>query len=129
MHLINKVILLMVVVILAILFSNYLIANKNDRSISQIKALEIANAEAVKLNYNIENKNIIIKSYDINQNEYLDNYKNSKNYQERLNLLSDHKYWTIYYYPFSYDSIIKGGDLCIFIDAINGNVIMNLRGK
>ena len=89
------------------------------------KAIEIANKEAKKLGYSIEDMKVKATHYNTPLNEYLSDSEEDY-YVERRNKLKNKGYWTIYYYNPKFK---KGGDLCIFIDSSNGDVITYIRGK
>ena len=99
--------------------------------ITEKKAIEIANEEAIKLGYDIKSMDIKITKYNTPWNEYIPKDSKSEYIIERLNKLKNKEYWAVYYY---YDfkkigMIYKGGDLCIFVDAKTGEIITTYRGK
>lgn len=106
------------------LFAN-IIAYGNDMRIVENMAIEIANKEAKKLGYNIESMTVRASHYKSPLNEYISDSK-EEYYVERRGKLKNKEYWAIYY---SDPKFNKGGDICIFVDSSNGEIITSIRGK
>ena len=102
----------------------------NDMKIIKEKAIGIANKEAKKLGYDVESMNIKITKYNTPWNEYLSKESKTEYDIERKKRLTNKEYWAVYYYPKPQkDQVMKGGDICIFVDANNGEIITNIRWK
>lgn len=129
----RKIFVGIILVICVIIFTiNFLKTNRgNMNNIGKEKAIKIANKEAINLGYDIKIMDIKINRYDTPWNDYLPKDCKSEYCIERQNKLINKKYWTIYYYykPKQSGESFKGGDLCIFIDAHNGEILTTYRGK
>lgn len=97
----------------------------NNMQIIENKAIEIANKEAKNLGYDIESMTVKATHYKSPLNEYISDSK-EEYYVERKSKLENKEYWAIYYFDPKFK---KGGDICIFIDSSNGEMITSIRGK
>ena len=112
------------------------IVHGQDEKVKKIKAIEIADKEAIKLGYKIDTMDMEISLCNVPWNRYLSKARDDEYAVSRKNKLKNRKYWAIYYAPRHKESIdsdeiiiTAGGDVCIFIDADTGEVITNYRGK
>jgi len=103
-----------------------------DMKITNEQAIEIANRKAISLGYNAKFMNMQITLHNVPWNKCLPKEESTSEYvRERQNKLNGKEYWAIYYYPRPQveEGIVKGGDVCIFVDSQNGEVLTNYRGK
>jgi hypothetical protein len=122
-------------IILVILLSicSYIIVNAqgNTMKITEDQAIKIANKEAKNLGYSVETMSLKVAEYNTPWNDYLHNNSKSEYVIGRQEKLKNKKYWAIYFYPNPkiQGAMVKGGDLCIFVNSINGEIITTVRGK
>lgn len=100
-------------------------------NITKEQIIEIANKEAIMLGYDTKIMDIKVTKYNTPWNDYLPKDCNSDYCIERQNKLMNKEYWAVYYYykPKQAEESYKGGDLCIFVNANNGDIITIYRGK
>jgi uncharacterized protein YcfL len=101
--------------------------------INQADAIKIANEEASRLDYNIYDKKTTVGKEAITWDSLIVQYKyfrlpSLSKYKAKL---ENKKFWSVYYEPKQITDmdIIFGGDLWIFIDAKNGEIICTIKGK
>lgn len=126
-----KLIYIVIIILVTII---HLIINvkayEGNMKITKEKAIEIANKEAKELGYDVESMNIELTKYNTPWNKYLPKESETEYDMERRKKLTNKEYWAVYYYPKPQrNQVVKGGDICIFIDANNGDVITNIRWK
>lgn len=97
-----------------------------DMKIFKEEAIKIANNEIEKLGYDVKNMEMEISKYNTPWNKYLPKNSDSEYIIERKNKLINKEYWAIYYKP---KGLILGGDICVFVDSTNGEIITTIRGK
>jgi len=120
------VITILVIVALSVVFFLKVYAIS---TVTKEKAVEIANKEALRFGYDIKTMDVWISKYDTPWNPYLPRGSKSEYIIERQNKLKSKKYWAINYTPIQGMGIALGGNICVFIDANNGEVITIYRGK
>ena len=90
---------------------------------------EIASKEARRLGYEINKMNVEVESviHDVEKfTEKHPMYKKNKLFKEKM---GSQKFWAVYFSPKQTDDILFGGDLWVFIDSTNGEIITTIRGK
>lgn len=95
-------------------------------SISETKAIEIAKEEITNMGYEIAKMKMEISRHDTIFNKWLPEKSQSEYIAERQEKLKGKEYWAIYFYR--KDNVL-GGDVCIFVDTVTGEVLANYRGK
>jgi len=103
----------------------------NGMKISNKKALLIAVGEATKLGYEAEHMNVEAILYKTYWNSILPKDSTSEYDLERQNKLKGKIYWAVYFYPrpSREGGIVKGGDVCIFVDSTTGDILADYRGE
>lgn len=104
----------------------FAVACGGNMNLTENKAIEIANKAAENLGYDVKAMNMTVNKYTTPWNEYLPESSESQYIVERRKKLVNREYWAVY---FHHARKIKGGDIAIFIDSKNGEVITDYRGK
>ncbi len=95
-------------------------------NIGKTEAVEIANQEVERLGYNIKSMNV-----EVVKNLMPSTWSNSSDvesryFKEEKNKLNGKEFWMIYYSP----KVLKlGGDVRLFVDINNGDILVRVRGK
>ncbi|MCP4721002.1 MAG: hypothetical protein GY860_16230 [Desulfobacteraceae bacterium] len=98
--------------------------------ITETKAIKIANKEVESFGYNLKLMAVSTSYHEEPWNDYFPKENTSNYYSEKRNQLKNKKYWAVYYFKKKIDNIVvKGGDVCIFVDSATGKVLTNYRGK
>ncbi len=100
-----------------------------DMEITKKEAIKIANKEVIKLGYDVKSMDVWISKYNTPWNAYLPKDSKSEYHIERQNKLKGKKYWAVNHTPKPSTGIVLGGNVCIFVDANNGEIITSIRGK
>lgn len=127
----KSVLISLVVIIMSICVLAVVKASGDHMKITKKQAIKIATIEAKRLNYNVESIDLKISKHNTPWNEYLPQNSKSEYDIERQNKLQNREYVAIYYSlkPERKGEIIKGGDLCVFVDLNTGEIITIIRGK
>lgn len=99
--------------------------------VSKDIAIKTANQEINRLGY-IPSKMLVKATvHKTPHNQYIPEGADDIYYTARIKQLEDKEYWSVYYYPNpkNVGDGYKGGDICIFVDAISGAIITTIRGK
>ena len=88
--------------------------------------LQIANKEAIRLRYDIHNMVAAIDENNTTWNKYISSGFFLNSNPMLRDKLKDKEFWAIYYAP---KDMQFGGDLWIFVNAMNGEIITEIKGK
>jgi hypothetical protein len=121
---IHRVIVLHVATMSIVLFV-ILTAHGSDMQITEDKAVWIANTLAKNLGYDVESMRVEATHYTTPSNKYLAGHREGY-YDNERNSLQGKKYWIVYSYNPKFK---KGGDIIVFIDSSNGEIIFYILGK
>ena len=94
--------------------------------LSKESILQIANIESVRLGYAIHNMIVDVDESNTAWNKYISNGFFLQSNPVLRDKLKDRVFWAIYYAPKEKQF---GGDLWIFVDAKNGEIITRIKGK
>jgi hypothetical protein len=111
------------------------VSQSQETDITIIKALELSNIEARKLNYNVEEMEIRLIGVPVTWKElqkrhwFFSDFKDEK--KEIENKLVGKEFWLVYYLPIKKgkDTVIFGGDLWVFVEKHTGKILTAIRGK
>jgi hypothetical protein len=126
-----KMKLLLVLILVAMRF--FCISNSvgaEGMKITNEQAMEIANKEAMRLGYDTKLMDVEIALGNVPWNKFFPKESASEYVRERQNKLKGKEYWAVWYHPSQgIGDLVKGGDVCIFIDSKTGEILTNYRGK
>jgi len=104
--------------------------NDQEKCFSKIDALKLASKYAEELGYDVNSMNIEISKYNQPYNEYFPKDEKDEYAVERRNKLKGKNYFAVYFFtPIRGNIATSGGDVCVFIDTENGNILTDYRGK
>jgi hypothetical protein len=106
-----------------------------NEKIKRDDAVKIAENEALRLGYEkADSMDLVVAWYNTSSNHYL-TYQQVDEYSlEKKNKLKNKEYWAVFFSPRGeekdgYFITTLGGNICIFIDAMTGEILTEIRGK
>jgi len=95
---------------------------------TRTEILQIADKEAIRIGYDVEHMSVSFDVYNTKWEDYLKSFKGIGGMPDVEKELEEHNnYLAIHFAPFK--KMILGGDLWVFIDLDNGEVITVIRGQ
>ena len=90
------------------------------------EAIDIGNKEAARLGYNISDMRVDVDEKNTKWNEHIKSGPVLEWNPDIRDKLKNKEYWAIFYGPIKKQ---LGGDIVIFVDKVNGEVIAVIQGE
>ena len=97
-----------------------------ERTWTRSEILAIADKEAQRLGYDVEQMSVSFDVYNSQWRDYLKSLEGIGGLPDVQAKLKDQEYWAVYYSPMKQQ---LGGDLWTFIDQQTGDIIERVRGE